>query len=111
MVAPLAVGGTLLVAAAFYAATAHVAAAWVLDDQPLRDALLVGPAPAIVVTGGNVATLPVPLVVAAALLVDAFAAATVYDLDARRTALFTAAHLVVSVALGLALLGLLGLPG
>jgi hypothetical protein len=111
MVALGAVVGTFLLAAAFYAATLHVAARWVLGATPLRQALLVGPVPAAAAVGLGLSDLPTVAVFAAAAVADAVAIVGVYRRSARETALLTAAHVVVAVALAVPLLNLYALLG
>jgi hypothetical protein len=101
--APLAVGTTLALSAAFFAVTAHVAASYLLDDPPAGAALVVGAALAAAAVGARLAALPTAATVALMLVIDAFAFAAVYDRDLRGTALLVVGHVVVSVVLGFAL--------
>jgi len=104
---PLAVLGTVVLAAAFYAVTVHVAARFVLGEVPLRPALGVGVVLAVV--SFLLRSHGVALVAGASLLVDAAAIKSLYALDWRPTAWVTLAHFAVSVVLGYALVNLVGL--
>ncbi len=106
MASPLAVAGTFLATAAFFAATLHVAVRWVVGEGPLRQALLAGPAPAAAVLALQSVALPNGAVLAGAAVVDLFAIAVVYELGTRRSVLLTLAHLVITVALAFALANL-----
>lgn len=98
-----AVLGTMLVAAAFYGITAHVAARYVLGDVRIGQGLVVGAAPAVVVVGGIqlVGTGPwVVAVVVAALVADYLAVVRVYDPGRRTAGLVTVVHYAVTFLLG-----------
>ncbi|MEF8773383.1 MAG: hypothetical protein V5A23_02845 [Halobacteriales archaeon] len=102
----LAVLGTIVVTALFYAATLHLAAVFFLGDVPLRKALAVGAAVAVasLVAGrwGPAVSLP------ATLAADAAAVLLVYDRGARAAAALVALHFAFATILGVALVNLLG---
>lgn len=106
MPSPLAIAGTFLLTAAFFAATLHVAVRWVVGAGPAWKALLAAPLPAAAVFVLEFAALPRAAVLAGVALTDLFAIATVYDLGRRRAVLLTAVHVVITVALSLALVNL-----
>ncbi|PSP78423.1 hypothetical protein BRC81_07715 [Halobacteriales archaeon QS_1_68_20] len=106
MASPLAIAGTFLATAVFFAATLHVAVRWVVGEGPLRKAAMAGPAAAAAVLVLQSVSLPNVAVLAGAAMVDLFAIAVVYELGTRRTALLTLAHLVITVALSFALANL-----
>ncbi len=101
--------GTVLVATAFYAATMHITARWVIGETPISTAIGVGVGPAIV----TVALDPLgPAVVAPlTIIVDGIAIHGLYDRSSRETAGLVLAHVVVSVMLGIALFNLILLVG
>jgi hypothetical protein len=104
---PLAVAGTLLVAVGFYAATAHLAARYVLGSAPVLPAVGVG------VVLGVVAFLlrsvgPAP-VIAASLAADVAAIKALYGLEWRPTAFVAVVHYALSAVLGVALYNLVRL--
>ena len=90
----LAVLGMFLLTTAFYAATAHVAARYVLGDVPVTAALLVGPVPALAM----VALLQVNLVLAivVAVVADFVAIKFAYDIRKGLAAIVTVVHYAVS---------------
>ena len=104
---PLAVLGTFLVAAGFYALTAHLAARYVLGTVPVRPALGVG-----VVLAAVALALrsfgPAP-VIAASLAADVAAIKGLYRLAWRQTALVAVVHYTVSAILGITLFNLVRL--
>lgn len=104
---PLAVLGTLLLAAGFYALTAHIAARYVLGAAPVLPAIGVGVVLAVVAlllrSFG-----PAP-VIAASLAADVAAIKTLYRLDWRPTAVVALVHYTVSAILGITLFNLVRL--
>jgi hypothetical protein len=99
--------GTFVVAALFYALTAHVAARFVLGDTPVRLALLVGLAPAL--ASILLQRYDFLVVAGAALLLDFAAFHAVYRIRYRTAAIVTVMHFTVSVILGVALSAILTL--
>lgn len=106
MVSPVdvvAVVGTFLALAGFLSLTAFVAARNVLGDVPADRALLVGPLPALV---SFVLQGIFPLVtVALAVAVDLAVIRWVYEIEWREAAYVTFIHVVVSILLGVAVVG------
>lgn len=101
---PIAVAGTFLLAALFYAITAHLAARYVIGSVPVVPAIGVG------IVLAAVAFLlrsfgPAP-VIAASLTIDLVAIKRFYDLDWRPTMLVTVAHYALSAILGITLFNL-----
>ena len=105
----VAVAGTFLLAATFYALTAHVAARWVLGSVPFGPAVGVGVALAAVAFLLRAAG-PAP-VIAVSLAVDAAAIRGLYGLDWRPTAMVALAHYTVAAIVGLTLFNLVRLLG
>ncbi len=91
---PLAYAGTFLLAAGVYSLTAHIAARNVLGDVPIKRALLVGPAPAVI---SLLLQQYGPLAFVLAVAVDFVLIRYVYRIKARTTALVTFIHIVVSI--------------
>ena len=104
---PLAYAGTFLLAAAFYATTAHLAARYVLGDVPLVRAAVVGA----VLAAVSVALQRFgPLVViGVTIVVDFVTIRTTYRLAHRTAALVTLVHYTVSVILGITVYNLISL--
>jgi hypothetical protein len=104
---PLAVLGTFLLAASFYALTAHIAARYVLGEVSGRPAIGVGAVLAVVAlllqSFG-----PAP-VIAASLTADVVAIKTLYRLGWRSTTLVALVHYTVSAILGITLFNLVRL--
>jgi len=103
---PAAVLGTVVLFALYLSLTAHLAARNVLGDVPARRALYVGPLPAAVGVVGTALSLPALLTLPAALAVDAAAVHRVYGREPRLSASVTLIHFVVSVLLGIVLVGI-----
>ena len=101
---PLAVAGTFLLAAAFYALTAHLAARYVLGTVPVLPAVGVGVALAAVALALRPVG-PAP-VIAVSLAVDAVAIKLLYGLAWRRTAMVALAHYGLAAILGITLFNL-----
>ncbi len=104
---PLAVAGTFLLATAFYALTAHVAARYVLGEVPVPPAVGVG-----VVLAALSLLLRAygpAVVIATSLAVDVAAIRTLYGLGWRPTAAVALVHYAVSAILGLTLFNLVRL--
>jgi hypothetical protein len=104
---PLAVVGTFLLATAFYALTAHIAARYVLGSVPIRPAAGVGvvlAGVALVLRSFGPAT-----VIAVSLAADVAAINRLYGVDWRPTLLVAVVHYTVSALLGLTLFNLLRL--
>lgn len=104
---PQAVAGTFLLAALFYALTAHLAARYVLGSVPLLPATGVGlvlAAVALLLRSFG----PAP-VIAASLAVDVVAIRGFYGLSWRETGLVTLAHYALSAILGITLFNLVRL--
>lgn len=103
MASPVTVATSLAVLAAFFAATLHVAASYLLPDPAVRDALLVGPVTAAAVAGLQLADQAGPVILAGGAAADLLAIGVVYDVSPWRSAALTALHVVLSVVVGLAL--------
>lgn len=106
---PTAVVGTFLLAALFYALTAHLAARYVLGSVPVLPAAGVG------LVLASVALLlrsfgPAPVIVVS-LAVDVAAIKTFYGLEWRDTALVAVGHYTVSALIGVGLFNLVQLLG
>ncbi|MFB6354861.1 MAG: hypothetical protein ABEJ92_12345 [Halobacteriales archaeon] len=102
-----AIAGTVLLAAGFYALTAHLAARYVLGSVPVRPAVGVGVVLAVV------ALLlrpfgPAP-VIATSLAIDVAAIKGFYRVGWRATALVAVTHYTVSAILGITLFNLVRL--
>jgi hypothetical protein len=104
---PLAILGTVLLAALFYGVTAHLAARYVLGSVPPVPAAGVG-----VVLAGTALLLrsfgPAPVIVVS-LAMDVIAIKRFYALDWRPTAVVTLAHYALSAILGITLFNLVRL--
>lgn len=98
--------GTLALFALYLSLTAHLAARNVLGDVPARRALYVGPLPAAVGVAGTALSLPALLTLPAALAVDAAVVHRVYDRERRLSAYVTLVHFVVSVLIGIVIVGI-----
>lgn len=106
---PTAVVGTFLLAALFYALTAHLAARYVLGSVPVLPAVGVGlvlAAVALLLRSFG----PAPVIVAS-LAVDVAAIKTFYGLEWRDTALVTVGHYTLSALIGVGLFNLVRLLG
>lgn len=108
-VTPVSVLGLLVGFTLVLSLTAHLAARNVLGDVPIRNAVLVGPAPAAVSV--VVAALELPSIpgLVAALVLDGALFSYVYDQPARTAAYITLIHFTVTVILGVIVFGLLAL--
>jgi len=108
-VSPVSVLGLLVGFTLVLSLTAHLAARNVLGDVPIRNAVLVGPAPAAVSV--VVAALELPSIpgLVAALVLDGALFSYVYDQRARTAAYITLIHFTVTVILGVIVFGLLAL--
>ena len=104
---PFAYAGTVLLTAAFYTLTAHIAARYVIGGTAVTRAGAVGVGLAVV----SVALRPygAVVVVPASILADAVLLRAAYREPPRTTALLVVGHLAASVVLGVALLNLIGL--
>jgi hypothetical protein len=102
---PLALVVTFVLAALFYAVTLHLAALWVLGDEPHQRAVAVSPVPALISMFFEAAG---PVVVAVlAFGATLVAVRYVYKLTTKGAALLTTFHFAIAVILGLALRNLL----
>lgn len=106
---PTAIVGTFLLALAFYAATAFLAARYVLGSAEVLPAAGVG----LVLAAVSLLLGPFGPAVAigVSLAADAVAINRFFGLDRRDTALVTLAHYVLSAVLGVALFNLVRLLG
>lgn len=104
---PVAVFGTFLLAAAFYALTAHVAARYVLGSVPLLPAAGVG----LVLAGVSLLlrSYGPASVITASLLADVVVINRLYGIDWRPTVLVAVVHYTVSAILGITLFNLVRL--
>lgn len=101
----VAVAGTLVLFALYLSLTAHLAARNVLGDVPIRTALGVGPAPAIVAVVGVTIGLPPVVTIAVAIAVDVVAIARLYDRPPKLSAYIAFIHAVITILLGLVVSG------
>lgn len=101
---PLAILGTFLLATAFYAVTAHIAARYVLGEVPFSRALLVGIVPALAVV--ILQRFGPALVIGLSLLADFLAIQWIYRLTPGRAGLVAIVHYTVSAILGITLFNL-----
>ncbi|MEF8808712.1 DUF7473 family protein [Natronomonas sp.] len=102
---PLALAVTFVLAALFYAVTLHLAALWVLGDEPHQRAVAVSPVPAAVSMLLGAAE---PLAIAVfAFLATLVAVRYVYKLTTKGAALLTTFHFAIAVVLGFTLRNLL----
>ncbi|MFT4883410.1 MAG: hypothetical protein ACI8U4_000916 [Natronomonas sp.] len=102
---PLALAVTFVLVALFYAVTLHLAALWVLGDEPHQRAVAVSPVPAAISMFFEAAG---PLIVAVlAFLATLVAVRHVYKLTTKGAALLTTFHYAIAVILGFALRNLL----
>jgi hypothetical protein len=108
-VTPIAVVATVALFALFLSLTAHVAARNVLGDVPVRQALLVGPVPAVVAVVTATFGVPPALGVVVAIALDAVAVRYVYGRSWRLTAYVAFVHVVVTIIAGAVLYSLLAL--
>ena len=106
---PRAYLGTFLLAASFYAVTAHIAARYVLGDVPVRRAVLVGVVPAAV--GLALQQYGPATVIAVSVVADYIAIRYVYRLSLRMAAGVSVVHYTVSAILGITLFNLIRLIG
>jgi fucose 4-O-acetylase-like acetyltransferase len=102
---PLALVVTFVLAALFYAVTLHLAALWVLGDEPHQRAVAVSPVPA---AASMLFAAASPAVVAAlAFLATLVAVRYVYKLTTKGALVVTVFHFAIAVILGFALRNLL----
>lgn len=106
---PQAYLGTFLLAAAFYAVTAHIAARYVLGSVPVRRAVIVGTVPAAL--GLLLQQYGPALVIVVSLLADYVAIRFTYRLSLRLAAAVSVVHYTVSAILGITLFNLVRLIG
>ncbi|MFB6138575.1 MAG: hypothetical protein ABEJ42_09635 [Halobacteriaceae archaeon] len=106
---PIALAGTVLLAWAFFAFTAQVAASFFLGDVPWLRAVAVGAVPALAVTA--LIRYPPVVILPVALGADLVAVQMVYRLRYRTAALVTGMHAVAAISLGVPLTYLLELLG
>lgn len=102
---PLAIGGTVGLLALFFALTAHLAARNVLGDVEPVTALGVGIVPAIISVGTQLLSVPGGIGVAIALLADGVVIHSLYGQPRRTSIYITAIHVVITVILGVVLIG------
>lgn len=103
----LALVGTFLVTVLFYAATAHLAARYVLGDVPVSRALLVGVVPAIVSFLLQQYGPAISILVAAG--ADLLAIQAIYRLRYRTAAIVALVHYTVAAILGITIFNLVRL--
>ncbi|WP_332897680.1 MULTISPECIES: DUF7473 family protein [unclassified Haladaptatus] len=103
----LAVAGTFVLGALFYALTAHIAARYVLGDVPVTRALMVGPVPALVTI--LLQQYPVAVMLVMGFLADFLAIRFVYRVRLKTGGLITVIHYTVTVLIALVLANLLAL--
>jgi hypothetical protein len=96
--------GTFLLAALFYAVTAHIAARYVLGDVPIPRAFAVGVVPAIISFALQAYGPGVVILVSAT--ADFFAIRGVYRLKYKTAVLVTLAHYTVSALVGITVFNL-----
>ncbi len=104
-VTPISVLGTTVLFALFLSLTAHLAARNVLGDVDPRRALYVGPLPAVIGVVGGAFSVSEALLVPAALVVDGAMFAWSYEQSRRVVVGMTLIHAVITVLLGIVLLG------
>ncbi|MGM0591304.1 MAG: DUF7473 family protein [Halobacteriota archaeon] len=105
----LPIAGTFVSLALFLSLTAYIAARNVLGDVSARNALLVGPVPAVIAVIATALDAPAFLAVPLAVVADALVIGYVYRPGRRLTAYITLIHVVVSIILGVVLFALLTL--
>ena len=103
----LALVGTFLVTVVFYAATAHIAARYVLGDVPIARALAVGVVPAVVSFLLQQYGPGVSILLAAG--ADLVAIRTIYRLKYRTAAIVALVHYTVAAILGITIYNLVAL--
>ncbi|MFC6731379.1 MULTISPECIES: hypothetical protein [unclassified Haladaptatus] len=106
---PLAVAGTFVLGALFYALTAHIAARYVLGDVPPTRALMVGPVPALVTI--LLQQYPVAVMLLMGFIADFLAIRFIYRVRLKTGGLIAVVHYTVTVLLALVLANLVALLG
>jgi hypothetical protein len=100
--------GTFVLTMLFYAATAHLAARYVLGDVPIVRALAVGVVPAVISFALQAYQNP-GVIILLALAADFFAIRAIYRLRYRTAGLVAVAHYTLSAILGITIFNLVRL--